>query len=120
MAKLINKDGCVVSEFEGEAGLFSYILETVNAPGTEGMRDWRFTYSSHKQLEGFIEKMGGKRLAYMTCKAHQQGRDLITLATGDGQNPSFLIVTPDLNVAALRRQWCKQYCASHGLRIVNG
>ena len=120
MIKLLTKDGSLLGQFEEEGGLFSYILAALNTPNGEGTGDWRFTYHSHRYLEGFIEKMGGKPLVYMTCKACQQGRDLITLATGDGQNPNYLIVTPDLNVAALRREWCKEYCASHGLRIMIG
>jgi len=121
MTRLFNRDGSLVGYFEGEGELFSYILqEAAHGADGEAMGDWRFTYSSSQQLERFVREMGNKTLVFMAHQACQQKSALVTVATGDGQNPAFLIVTPGLDIAALRRDWCKRYCAAHGLRIVVG
>ena len=121
MIKLLNKDGSLIGRFDGEGDLFSYIVqETASAADREDMGDWRFTYSSHQHLERLVREIGNKSLVFMAYQACQQKRALITLATGDAQNPVFLIATPELDIAALRRKWCKMFCVSHGLRIVIG
>jgi len=121
MPMLFNRDGSLVGYFEGEGELFSYILqEAARAADGEAVGDWRFTYSSPQQLEELVREMGNKSLVFMAHQACHQKQALVTVATGDGHNPSFMIVTPGRHVAALRREWCKKYCASHGLRIVVG
>jgi len=120
MVMLLNKDGSLIGAFDEEDRLFRYLQATINAAGGEEMQDWQFTYNSHRQLAGFVKEMAEKSLVFMAWNACQQKRDLITVGTGDAQNLSFFIVTPDLNVAKLKRDWCKQCCAAHGWRIVMG
>jgi len=121
MVKLINRDGSVAGQFEGEGDLFSYIVQqTANTGDGKGTQGWRFTYSSHQHLERLVREMGKKSLIFMAHQACQKKRALITVGAGDANNLSFFIATPDLNIAALRREWCKRYCAAHGLRIVMG
>jgi len=104
MVKLINRDGSLAGQFDGEGDLFSYIIgQTASAADGEAMGDWRFTYSSCAHLERLVKEMGNKSLVFMAHQACQQKRALVTVASGGGQNPTFLIATPDLNIAALRR-----------------
>lgn len=120
MATLLNRDGSLIGHFDEEEGLFRYLQATLHAAGGQEMQDWQFTYHSHKQLANFVKEMEEKSLVFMAWKACQQKRDLIMVGTGDADNLSFFIVTPDLNVPKLKRDWCKRLCAARGLRIVIG
>ena len=57
--------------------------------------------------------MQGKSFVHMAWQACQQENDLIVMSTGDMENSSFFIATPDVDVAALRQEWCRRYCKAN-------
>lgn len=50
----------------------------------------------------------------------EQENDLIVMSTGDGRDPFSLFETPDLDVAALRKEWCRRYCKANKMHILQG
>ena len=39
------------------------------------------------------------------------------LCTGDYNNPQYIAVTPNIDMDGLKKKWCLDYCAFHGLAI---
>ena len=48
-------------------------------------------------------------------QAYEQGLSLLEICRDDYDNPHYIPVVPDLNIDALKKQWCLDYCYSHHL-----
>ncbi len=101
-----------------EEQLFLYLKESVRTLDEQAKQNWRFAQYSHKLLAPFGKEMQGEAFVHMAHQACQQENDLIVISTGDGENPSLFLETPDLDVAALRKEWSRHYCKAHKMYIV--
>lgn len=101
-----------------EEQLFLYLKESFRTLDEQAKQNWRFAQYSHKLLAPFVKEMQEEAFVRMAWQACQQENDLIVMSTGDGENPSLFIETPDLDVAALRKEWCRRYCKAHKMYIV--
>ena len=52
-------------------------------------------------------------------KAYDEELSLLEICTGDYENPLYVSVTPNVDMAYLKEKWCSDYCAFHDLVIVN-
>jgi hypothetical protein len=120
MIKLLNKDGSLVGEFEGEDALFRYLQAIANAAGGQEAQRWQFTQKPPDGLMALIKEREEASLIYKAWQAYSEERDFIIIGTGNAKKLSLFVVTRDLNVAALKREWCKMYCAAFGMRIRMG
>jgi len=120
MIKLLNKDGSLVSEFEGEDALFRYLQASLNAAGGQEAQRWQFTQNPPEDFVTLIKEREEASLIYKAWQAYLEERDFIIIGTGNAKKLSLFVVTPDLNVAALKREWCKMYCAAFGMPIRMG
>ena len=120
MIKLLTKDGSLLRQFEGEEALFRYLQATVKAAGGQEAQRWQFTQSSPEDFVTLIKEREEASLIYKAWQAYLEERDFIIIGTGNAKKLSLFVVTPDLNVAALKREWCKRYCAAFGMRIQIG
>ena len=50
-------------------------------------------------------------------EAHDQQLNLLEICTGDYKNPQYIAVTPNIDMDGLKRKWCHDYCAFHGLSL---
>ena len=51
-------------------------------------------------------------------EAQKYGLDLFEIVSGDVQNPRLIPMTPDVDVEALRKEWCEECCEAHGYQLV--
>ncbi len=98
--------------------LFLYLQENLKKRDEQEKQNWNFSQYSHKLLASFVRAMQGKSFVHMAWQACQQENDLIVMSTGDMENSSFFIATPDLNLGALRQEWCMRYCKANKMHIV--
>jgi predicted oxidoreductase len=117
MVTLINKDGSLLGEFEGEDSLFRYLQESLNSLGGQEAQRWQFTQKPPEDFVTLVKEREEASLIYKAWQAYLEERDFIIIGTGNAKKLSVFVVTPDLNVAALKREWCKLYCAAFGMRI---
>ena len=109
--KLLNELSQTVETFETDEAFYRYL---------EGRADesWQFKIYPPEALSDLLKEMGEKSLLYMAREACQQKRGMLVIGVGEGKPPFFFVVKPKLNIATLRREWAKRYCAEHKLRIL--
>ena len=101
-----------------EEDLFGYLRKdwkTLEEPEKE---DWQFVRYSHKLLAKFLEEMEEDPSLSTAWQACEQEQDMLFICTGDADNPSLRLVTPDLDIPALRQEWSRAYCKAHNMHIV--
>ena len=50
-------------------------------------------------------------------EAYDEQLSLLELCTGDYNNPQYIAVTPNIDMDALKKKWCRDYCDFHGLSL---
>jgi hypothetical protein len=100
-----------------EEQLFLYLKESCRPPDKE---NWRFARYSYKLLCPILKEIQGTDFVRMALQACEQEHDLIVISMGDGRDPSIFIETADLDVAALRKEWCRTYCKANKMHILTG
>lgn len=101
-----------------EEELFLYLQEKLRTLEELERQNWQFTRYSHKLLAKFAEEMREESRTYMEWQACRQEQDMMFICMGDANNPSLRLVTPDLNIRALRNEWCQRYCKAHNMYLV--
>ena len=120
MIMLLDDAYQVVETVHTEEELFLYLKENFRTMDEQAEQNWRFAKYSHKLLALVLQEMQGEDFAHMAWQACQQENDLIVMCKGDGENPSLFLDTPDLDVAALRKEWCRLFCKAHNLLVLTG
>ena len=109
--------------FETEEKLWGHLQSRANLKpdGDENGHDkWRFAYYPHQMLKDFTEMMEHGNFRNLVHQSCEQQQNIVVIYQGNPQNPQCFLVTPDLDTARLKRDWCKAYAATHGLQIVMG
>jgi hypothetical protein len=122
MIKLLNDVCQVLKIVNTDDQLFRYLQENCQTLNEQAQKNWQFIQHPHKRLATLLKEMEEKSLiqksfVHMTWQACQQESDMIVICTGDGENPDLFLVMPGLDIAALKREWCKLFCAAHNLHI---
>ena len=122
MLEIYNAKQQKVGAFNNYKQLFRSIqkierLKLLKGDYPAGQSTWLFEYRSYERLFMVYSHLGGKTPTALERKAYDQQRDIIEIYKGEYAFPVQLIVTPKLDVSALRKQWCKEYCEAHGLSI---
>ena len=117
MIMLLDETYQEIKTVNTEEQLFLYLKESCRPPDEQ---NWRFARYSYKLLRSILKEMQGTDFVRMALQACEQENDLIIMSTGDGRNPRLFIETPDLDVAALRKEWCRTYCKANKMHILTG
>jgi len=127
MIKLLDEDNSLIRIFDTEEQLFSFLQERLHDMGdddisTKRKQNWQFVRYPYKRLSMFLEHMpeesiNEKSFVHMGLLACQHQIDMLEICTGDWEKPNLFIVTPTLNIAALKRDWSKLFCKAHGMGI---
>lgn len=106
---------------------FDYLLEYINLHENSPLVDcnsyhdqqkWKFIYHLYRKLSNQCETMSHPALTGRELEAFEQQLDLIEIYSGDSQSIEQIIVTPDLDVAGLIKNWCFNYCYAKGLVLL--
>lgn len=79
---------------------------------------WDFVYWSHRRLSFLYEHLNDNNLTYAERAAYENELDLVEIFDGSLKIVEQYIVTPDLNLPSLRRDWCFDYAYAHGFRLL--
>ena len=118
MIKLLDDTCQVITIASTEEQIFCYLEGNLKNLDDQARQNWRFVQYSHKLLAPLVKEMQGEAFVRMAWQACQQENDLIVMSTGDAENPSLFLNTPDLDIATLRKEWCRSYCKANKMYIV--
>jgi hypothetical protein len=84
------------------------------------VRDRNVCAQSAKTFEEGLEEALKQAIAGKLVPGKVEGGenfDIIEVINGNVKNPVFIRVTPDVDVEALRKKWCKDYSKAHGYAL---
>ena len=111
----------LMKRFANEEALWQHTHKRARLACKEnGAGEWRFTSYRPYMLVDFVENKDDQFFRERVGQALSQKQGLIAIHQGREKNPAYLLATPELDVAKLKRDWCKAYAATHGLQIVMG
>lgn len=82
------------------------------------VRDRNVCAQSAETFEEGLERALKQAIAGKLVPAKDEGGgnfDIIEVINGNVKNPVFIRVTPDVDVEALRKRWCEDYCRRMGM-----
>jgi hypothetical protein len=106
--------------FDSEEKLWGYLRGQANLNSSSHNGKWGFVYYSHRLLKDFTEMTDVESFRNIVPHSVSQEKNILVIHQGNPQTPQCFLVTPDLDAARLKRDWCKAYAATHGLQIVMG
>ena len=105
---------------------------------TRGKGKWVFASHSHQRVLSFYRYVRAQKLLVLPTTSgifersleealkqvqksntpeKEGGKNFDILEIVDGKNPVLIPVTPDVDVEALQKQWCQNYCKAHGYAL---
>jgi hypothetical protein len=120
MIMLLDDTYQVIKTVNTEEQLFLCLKENWKNLDEQAKQNWQFAQYSHKLLAPFIRKMQGKSFVDMARQACQLAQDMLVVCKGDAENPFLFLVTSDLDIGVLRKEWCRHYCKAYNLHILTG
>ena len=79
---------------------------------------WLFFYYKHSELAAIYSSINQPPIREIERQAFEQGLDLIEIHRGDDLNSLQIVVTRDLDIESLKKEWCEAFCKKHGYSIV--
>jgi hypothetical protein len=96
MIEIKTLTGTVVGNYKDYDELCDYIMEQENIKLLEPKPDLR-----------------NLQWSFTVCES----RKMITICTGDFMKLRHVVLTPGVDLAALKAKWCRYFCRAHGLVI---
>jgi hypothetical protein len=120
---MFGTDKTVIGLFKDYDALFKHINTLENSKLTESSacypsNVWSFVLFTNKRLSYIYYKTLERSFSKVGRQAYEQELDLIEISKGDYQNPLQILVTPDVNVSELQKNWCQEYCDTHDYLLV--
>lgn len=79
---------------------------------------WDFVYWPHKRLLSLHEHLKDTHFSNLEREAYEGELDLIEIFVGCPGLADQYVVTPDLDVTSLMREWCFDYSYAHGYTVL--
>ena len=79
---------------------------------------WDFVYCPHKRLSSLHEHLKDTHFSYLEREAYENELDLIEVFDGRSELADQYVVTPDLDIGSLMREWCFDYAHYHGYTVL--
>ena len=119
MIDIFNEDTGNMEAFKSYDDLLEHIkaLENQKFVETGEKQYWIFNVHSPESLAGPYWK-AAKAISILLTKeeqdAYENGLNLIEMFKGDNENPTQIILTPDIDIKEIQKKWCREYCSKHG------
>jgi hypothetical protein len=105
---------------------------------TRGKGKWVFAQHPHQRVLSFYRYVRAQKLLVLPTTSgifersleealkqtersnapeKEGGKNFDILEIVDGKKPVLIPVTPDVDVEALQKQWCRNYCKTHGYAL---
>jgi len=103
---------------ENYEDLFQYIREKENIKSLEDQlmfgHPWSFTTFTPQQVSTIYLNMKQSQPTKILKKAHLKKLGLLEIYWGDPQKCKEVLITSDVDIEVLKREWCLEYCNTHG------
>jgi len=77
--------------------------------------NWSFTIYSPKRVAAFYAHIKDSNEAIK--EAFSEDLSLIEICTGDFTKPTYIALTPNVDLNYLKKKWCIDYCTFHHLVV---
>jgi len=85
---------------------------------TDAKKRWDFIYWSHKKLSILHEHFKDTHFNELEREAYERELDLIEIFDGRSPMADQYIVTEELDIGGLMREWCFDYAYAHGYTVL--
>ena len=100
--------------------LFDFISDFEDSNGS-GNGSWSFAvHSPHRVFSLYNNREKGSCASPIDTnlqEAYDEQLSLLEICTGNYANPQYIAITPNIDIGSLKKKWCQDYCAFHGLVI---
>jgi hypothetical protein len=120
MIIIVPLSGEPIEHFENYNELFEHLTAIENTkliaknPYFKEM-NWSFTIHPPRRVAAFYTHL--KDSCDAIKEAYEEGLSLIVMCTGDYRTPTYIALTPNVNVDYLKKKWCVDYCTWHHLLV---
>ena len=126
MIEVFNEGKGSTESFESYDALLKHIKEIEKQKQLETRKEndrefWSFIIHSNQRLSSVYWRAIKATDILLTEKeqdAYEKGLNLLEMCKGDQNNPTQIILTPDINLNEITKSWCRDYCLSHGYIIL--
>lgn len=77
--------------------------------------NWSFTIHPPRHVTAFYAHL--KESCDVIKEAYEGELSLIAICTGNYWAPTYIALTPNVNLDYLKRKWCLEYCRFHHLTV---
>ena len=119
MIEIFNSKGEKLGAFRNYKQLFWSItkierLKLLKGKYQYGQSNWCFLRRPYEKLSMVYYHMIEKHPTPIERQAYERQLDMIDIYQGNYDSYTQLLVTPDLDVDLLRKNWCRAYCKAQG------
>ena len=126
MIEIFNEIKGSTESFESYDALLRHIKEIEKQKQLETRMEndrefWNFIIHSNQRLSSVYWRAIKATSILLTEKeqdAYENGLNLLEMCKGDQDNPTQIILTPDINLKEITKNWCRDYCLNHGYIIL--
>jgi hypothetical protein len=113
MIQIFDEKNCRIGKFKSFDEVMEFFNDRMNLKALDpnscyGQEKWNFVYYSHRRLSALYEDQQIE-LSEIEHEAYINHLDMIEIYTGD-PTPEQIIVTTELDVTELIKNWCFDYC----------
>lgn len=118
MIWIFKSDRASASFCENYEDFFQYIREKESIKSLEDQlmfgHPWSFATFTPQQVSTIYLNMKQSQPTKILKKAHLKKLGLLEIYRGDPQKCKEVLITPDVDIEALKWEWCLEYCNTHG------
>ena len=85
-----------------------------------GQSNWCFLYRPYEKLSMVYHHMISKPPTPIEKQAHEKQLAIIDIYQGSYDSYTQILVTPELDIDRLRKNWCRAYCKAQGYIVGRG
>lgn len=94
-------------------------LKSLESPSEIERISWSFTFFTPCQVSIIYDNTPQSFLTEIVKEAHEKGVGFIAIFQGNSENPIEILGTPNIDIEALKKQWCRAYCDAHDYIVVD-
>ena len=123
MLWVYREDGTNGFSCKDDGHLYRHITEMENSkllPGHPqfGQSEWGFIHFTSRRVNALYEHTPRHLRTPCLKRAYELEVGLAEIYIGNLHKPTEIVLTPDVDLQALQKQWCLDYCQAHGYQVV--
>lgn len=123
MIIIFNSKGQHLKSFQNDDAFFNQVsageLLEDHPEFDKATTQWSFVVFPPERVSDLYYKMKKQLLTTPIKEAYGKGVGLIEICKGDYENPTWVLMTADLDMGNLKKNWYLDYCRKHGYVITN-